>query len=1087
MSSNEKIIKSRQQQKTDVSTSWKIAGDNGFIPKKGEIIVYGTYDSNNNKVADRPRLKVGDGISNVNDLPFAVDNDVFYFSFTAVLDELPEDRLFTAPYETEFNIQLLDCSVEDLFYAANTYKHVVGLFSFEADGITETECLHLIHKSTALLFKGESFFGSGMGLRGMATPAIDSALVIEPADSGCLARYARCGFDKKIVFINTDLDALLTDQSLYDGITEKFLAYRTLGIDVGLSAKGAQLFLVEHSDDCTVFKSLPLTNGLCVIVTLDHTTRRIQASIAPAIDVSMRKPDEIAGGAAGAQLLISWYDGDIYSTASSEFTLQDIIDLRDGVDGLAHNIKDSDNNGIEQKADAGYSYVDTGNYIVNSDVENDVVNDRGDKMPSIKVEVLDEESGQPKTVNRPLLGARGAFASAFGGNSLAVGKRAHAEGSSTVAFGSYSHAEGNGTYSKGVNSHAEGSQTTAAGAAAHAEGVNTMASGNAAHAEGSATVATGDLSHTEGNSTKALGAGAHAEGITTKAAGEGSHAEGTETTAIGNSSHAEGCQTVAGSYLQDEDGYYLDAQGQRTTNEAEFVIVANNAHAEGLGTQALGDNAHAEGQESIAIGINSHAEGIGTLTMQESAHAEGSRTEALGGAAHAEGLTAVAKGLASHAEGNKTNATGDHSHAEGLATSASGENSHAEGNYTDASGLHSHAEGDCTHARGCSSHAEGSLTEASGANSHAEGASTKAYGELSHTEGNETSAEEFAFAAHAEGLNTIARTTGSHAEGTATVAGNFDTIFYHGAYELVSTTPCTVRCSAKSAVNRDFVLEKSYVHLNCVGGSSSIKIVNITWHGPATATLELMDNDFDWSSKPTGTLTLELNYAKAFAHAEGDGTQAFGQASHAEGVQSKAHGNYSHAEGNSTQANGESSHGEGHGTTASGFASHAEGHGTEATDETSHAEGKTTHATGVGSHAEGIDTQAKGYASHAQNQSNIAEGPNSHAEGFKTKANGQNSHAEGESTIANGYSQHVQGRYNIANETSAFIIGNGKNENNRSNAMTVDWDGNAKFAGDVTTGSGNSINGLAAMIGDIDTALDSIIAIQESLLGGDAE
>ena len=60
MSSNEKIIKSRQQQKTDVSTSWKIAGDNGFIPKKGEIIVYG----------DLNKIKIGDGIKNVNDLSF---------------------------------------------------------------------------------------------------------------------------------------------------------------------------------------------------------------------------------------------------------------------------------------------------------------------------------------------------------------------------------------------------------------------------------------------------------------------------------------------------------------------------------------------------------------------------------------------------------------------------------------------------------------------------------------------------------------------------------------------------------------------------------------------------------------------------------------------------------------------------------------------------------------------------------------------------------------------------------------------------------------------------------------------------------
>lgn len=617
MSSNEKIIKSRQQQKTDVSTSWKIAGDNGFIPKKGEIIVYGTYDSNNNKVADRPRLKVGDGISNVNDLPFAVDNDVFYFSFTAVLDELPEDRLFTAPYEEEFNIQLLDCSVEDLFYAANTYKHVVGLFSFEADGITETECLHLIHKSTALLFKGESFLGSGMGLLGTATPAIDSALVIEPADSGCLTRYARCGFDKKIVFINTDLDALLTDQSLYDAITEKFLAYRTLGIDVGLSAEGTQLFLVEHSDDCTVFKSLPLTNGLCVIVTLDHTTRRIQASVAPAIDVSMRKPDEIAGGAAGAQLLISWYDGDIYSTASSEFTLQDIINLQDGVAGLAHNIKDADGVGSLLQTKDTESWNPTNPQVIDYIADNVGTADDGHKIQV-------NDNGSIK------VGSYGKFATSLNGKSQSLGKKSFTSGSKNIAFESNSHAEGNETFAAGKHSHAEGNTTSALGNASHAEGLNTKAGGEHSHAEGGATEALGEESHAEGYGTHANGPHSHAEGYGTTASGQRAHAEGYLTRASGDMSHAEGVSSTASGH---------------------------GSHAEGL-SEAKGNFAHAEGS-SWAYGNDSHAEGSQTHADGVASHAEGSSTSATAYAAHAEGMNTVASAPYQHVQGkyNKADTT----------------------------------------------------------------------------------------------------------------------------------------------------------------------------------------------------------------------------------------------------------------------------------------------------------------------------------------------------------------------------------------------------------------------------------------------
>ena len=125
---------------------------------------------------------------------------------------------------------------------------------------------------------------------------------------------------------------------------------------------------------------------------------------------------------------------------------------------------------------------------------------------------------------------------------------------------------------------------------------------------------------------------------------------------------------------------------------------------------------------------------------------------------------------------------------------------------------------------------------------------------------------------------------------------------------------------------------------------------------------------------------------------------------------------------------------------------------------------------------------ASGNYSHAEGNNTKAKGDHSHAEGDTTKATGAASHAEGWYTIASGDYQHVQGKFNISDKTSAFIIGNGNNENDRSNAMTVDWDGNAKFAGDVTTGSGNSINGLTTRIGDIDTALDNIISIQESYL-----
>ena len=120
----------------------------------------------------------------------------------------------------------------------------------------------------------------------------------------------------------------------------------------------------------------------------------------------------------------------------------------------------------------------------------------------------------------------------------------------------------------------------------------------------------------------------------------------------------------------------------------------------------------------------------------------------------------------------------------------------------------------------------------------------------------------------------------------------------------------------------------------------------------------------------------------------------------------------------------------------------------------SHCEGRSCEATGYGSHAEGYYTVASGERSHSENYKTIACGHESHAEGMTTKAKGYASHAEGEYTIASGRSQHVEGAFNIedTNDTYLHIIGNGKSESSRSNAMTVDWHGNGWFAGEVTVG-----------------------------------
>lgn len=121
------------------------------------------------------------------------------------------------------------------------------------------------------------------------------------------------------------------------------------------------------------------------------------------------------------------------------------------------------------------------------------------------------------------------------------------------------------------------------------------------------------------------------------------------------------------------------------------------------------------------------------------------------------------------------------------------------------------------------------------------------------------------------------------------------------------------------------------------------------------------------------------------------------------------------------------------------------------------AEGKDTIASGNRSHAEGDNTNASGESSHAEGYHTKALGYYSHAEGAYAEVSGSYSHAEGYQIKASGHFQHVQGKYNIEDTTSAHIVGNGS-ISVRSNAHTLDWQGNAWFAGDVYTGSTSGTN-----------------------------
>ena len=171
--------------------------------------------------------------------------------------------------------------------------------------------------------------------------------------------------------------------------------------------------------------------------------------------------------------------------------------------------------------------------------------------------------------------------------------------------------------------------------------------------------------------------------------------------------------------------------------------------------------------------------------------------------------------------------------------------------------------------------------------------------------------------------------------------------------------------------------------------------------------------------------------------------------------------------------------------TASAGQAHAEGWLTEATGHTAHAEGTKAHASGPISHAEGMETVAYGQDSHAEGYGTYAFGHHSHASGrFNSIGTAYPGWVAGtsydvgdmvvwqnagwrciEANSDDAFSPMVKWKLAVSNSPEAFVIGNGTDDDNRSNAFSVDWDGSFHAYGDHFTLGSTSIT--ESMLADL--------------------
>ncbi len=399
---------------------------------------------------------------------------------------------------------------------------------------------------------------------------------------------------------------------------------------------------------------------------------------------------------------------------------------------------------------------------------------------------------------------------------------------------------------------------------------------------------------------------------------------------------------------------------------------------------------------------------------------------ATGNESTAMGSNTIASGYFSTAMGYLTTASGSSSTAMGNGTTASGYSSTAMGLISTASGYSSTAMGINTSASENYSTAMGSQTTASGNTSTAMGSNTIASGNFSTAMGLVTTAP--SYAETVIGANNTDYTPNSTsfwniADRLLVVGNGSNSSNKSNALTILKNGTITAPSFEIAQITDDKALiTKEYADVNLI--SSGLEKItegsNTGWRlkGQDPANYGDIGSDaVDLSYSSTGSVT----------------TGATGLASTAMGVQTTASGYASTAMGLQTTASESNSTAMGSGSIASGDTSVAMGNYTTASGRTSTAMGSNTTASGTISTAMGHTTTASGYSSTTMGYATTASGNYSTAMGYVTTAP---SFVETTIGINNTiYTPNSTGGWDGADRL--FVVGNGVNVSNRSNALTI--------------------------------------------------
>ncbi len=263
--------------------------------------------------------------------------------------------------------------------------------------------------------------------------------------------------------------------------------------------------------------------------------------------------------------------------------------------------------------------------------------------------------------------AVGDSANATSERATAVGDGASAESMDDSAFGSGAIAKGEQSTALGHDTHAEGRESIAGGDGASALQDDDAAYGHEATADGGAAIAIGSGTEAVAKEASAVGAGSTATAEDASAFGSGADATAKDATALGTESVASGTESTS-------VGSHAVAEADRSVAIGGGGSDVSSAHASEQFASAIGSGTEASGVSSTALGG-------GTETTAAKATADGAVAIGGGGesdlGAHAEGVNSISVGVKSKATEEDAVAIGTGATAEIADGVALGSNSKA--------------------------------------------------------------------------------------------------------------------------------------------------------------------------------------------------------------------------------------------------------------------------------------------------------------------------------------------------------------------------------------------------------------------------